>query len=226
MKEKIILMNKEIINNQAEEHYNRIRTNIQFSGSDMKTILITSTKESEGKSSVSLNLAVAFAKIGANVLLIDADIRNSILVGRVKAKQKINGLTSYLSGVSTIEETIYGTDIENLDIIPSGKYSPNPTNLLQNSKIDKMLEIFKEVYDYIIVDTAPIGLVVDAAILAKKCDGAILVTEAGRIQKKQLKKAKQDIELTGIKFLGIILNKVDESTLSYGHYGGYGRYGN
>ncbi|MGP1608587.1 MAG: polysaccharide biosynthesis tyrosine autokinase [Clostridium sp.] len=226
MKEKIILMNKEIINRQAEEHYNRIRTNIQFSGSDMKTILITSSKESEGKSSVSLNLAVAFAKIGANVLLIDADIRNSVLVGRVKAKQRINGLTSYLSGVSTIEETIYGTDVENLDIIPSGKYSPNPTNLLQNSKIDKMLEIFKEVYDYIIIDTAPIGLVVDAAILAKKCDGAILVTEAGRIQKKELKKAKQDIELTGIKFLGIILNKVDESILSYGHYGGYGRYGN
>ena len=140
------------------------------------------------------------------------------MAGRIKFNKKIEGFTSYLSGQTRIEDNIYETEIENLHIIPSGKYSPNPTNLLQNNRVDLALEVFREFYDIIIIDTAPIGLVIDASLLAKKADASILVLESGRIPKKMVRKAKLDLEQTGTKFLGVILNKVSIRELSYGGY--------
>lgn len=221
MKEKMTVIGNRIVHNKVEEYYNKIRTNIQFSGPNIKAIVITSVKENEGKSLVSLNLAISFAKLEKRVLLLDADIRNSVMAARIKFNRKIEGFTSYLSGQTRIEDNIYETEIENLHIIPSGKYSPNPTNLLQNNRVDLALEVFREFYDIIIIDTAPIGLVIDAALLAQKADASILVVESGRIPKKLVRKAKRDLEQTNTKFLGIILNKVNEKELGYGDYGGY-----
>ena len=143
------------------------------------------------------------------------------MAARIKFNRKIEGFTSYLSGQTRIEDNIYETEIENLHIIPSGKYSPNPTNLLQNNRVDLALEVFREFYDIIIIDTAPIGLVIDAALLAQKADASILVVESGRTPRKLVRKAKRDLEQTNTKFLGIILNKVNEKELGYGDYGGY-----
>ena len=216
MKEKMTVIGNRIVHNKVEEYYNKIRTNIQFSGPNIKVIVITSVQENEGKSLVSLNLAISFAKLEKRVLL-----RNSVMAARIKFNRKIEGFTSYLSGQTRIEDNIYETEIENLHIIPSGKYSPNPTNLLQNNRVDLALEVFREFYDIIIIDTAPIGLVIDAALLAQKADASILVVESGRIPKKLVRKAKRDLEQTNTKFLGIILNKVNEKELGYGDYGGY-----
>ena len=221
MKEKMTVIGNRVVHNKVEEYYNKIRTNIQFSGPNIKVIVITSVQENEGKSLVSLNLAISFAKLEKRVLLLDADIRNSVMTARIKFNRKIEGFTSYLSGQTRIEDNIYETEIENLHIIPSGKYSPNPTNLLQNNRVDLALEVFREFYDIIIIDTAPIGLVIDAALLAQKADASILVVESGRIPKKLVRKAKRDLEQTNTKFLGIILNKVNEKELGYGDYGGY-----
>ena len=218
---KMTVIGNRIVHNKVEEYYNKIRTNIQFSGPNIKVIVITSVQENEGKSLVSLNLAISFAKLEKRVLLLDADIRNSVMAARIKFNRKIEGFTSYLSGQTRIEDNIYETEIENLHIIPSGKYSPNPTNLLQNNRVDLALEVFREFYDIIIIDTAPIGLVIDAALLAQKADASILVVESGRIPKKLVRKAKRDLEQTNTKFLGIILNKVNEKELGYGDYGGY-----
>ena len=221
MKEKMTVIGNKVVQSKVEEYYNKIRTNIQFSGPNIKVIVITSVQENEGKSLVSLNLAISFAKLEKRVLLLDADIRNSVMAARIKFNRKIEGFTSYLSGQTRIEDNIYETEIENLHIIPSGKYSPNPTNLLQNNRVDLALEVFREFYDIVIIDTAPIGLVIDAALLAQKADASILVVESGRTPKKLVRKAKRDLEQTNTKFLGVILNKVNEKELGYGDYGAY-----
>lgn len=210
---------------KTEEYYNSIRTNIQFSGSELKTIVLTSVQPGEGKSTTSVNLAISFARAGFKTLLIDADTRNSVMSGTFKANGRIKGLTAYLSGNSEFIETICETNVENLSIVPSGKVPPNPTSLLQNANFNKLIETVRSWYDYVIIDTPPIGLVIDAAIIAQKCDATILVTEVGAIKRRFVLKAKEQMVQSGAQFLGVILNKVDHTTDSYGTYGSYGQYG-
>lgn len=210
---------------KTEEYYNSIRTNIQFSGNDLKTIVLTSVQPGEGKSTTSVNLAISFARAGFKTLLIDADTRNSVMSGTFKANGRIKGLTAYLSGNSEFIETICETNVENLSIVPSGKVPPNPTSLLQNANFNKLIETVRSWYDYVIIDTPPIGLVIDAAIIAQKCDATILVTEAGAIKRRFVLKAKEQMAQSGAQFLGVILNKVDHTTDGYGSYGSYGQYG-
>lgn len=220
-----LVKSKQNLYTQVEEYCNSIRTNIQFSGQDIRVIALTSVQPGEGKSTTSSNLAISFANAGFKTILIDADTRNSILTGTFKATGKVNGLTGYLSGNAYLSEAICETNVPNLSIIPSGKTAPNPTTLLQNSNFTSMIDSLKEYYDYIIIDTPPIGLVIDAAIIAQKCDGTIIVTEAGSIKRKFVQKAKEQMEQSGAAFLGIILNKVDSQLDSYGAYGNYGSYG-
>ncbi|KYP20856.1 tyrosine-protein kinase [Streptococcus parauberis] len=209
----------------AEEYYNSIRTNIQFSGRDLKVITLTSVQPGEGKSTTSANIAISFAKAGFKTLLIDADIRNSVMSGTFKADEKYEGLSSYLSGNAELSAVISHTNIENLMLIPAGHVPPNPTTLLQNSYFNFMIDTVKELFDYVIVDTPPIGLVIDSAIISQKADANILVTEAGAIKRRFIQKAKEQMEQSGALFLGIVLNKVEETLDSYGGYGGYGAYG-
>lgn len=210
---------------KTEEYYNSIRTNIQFSGNDLKIIVLTSVQPGEGKSTTSVNLAISFARAGFKTLLIDADTRNSVMSGTFKASGRINGLTAYLSGNSEFVDAICETNVENLSIIPSGKVPPNPTSLLQNANFNKLIETVRSWYDYVIIDSPPIGLVIDAAIIAQKCDATILVTESGAIKRRFVLKAKEQMAQSGAQFLGVILNKVDHTTDSYGTYGSYGQYG-
>lgn len=210
---------------KTEEYYNSIRTNVQFSGAHLKTIVLTSVQPGEGKSTTSVNLAISFARAGFKTLLIDADTRNSVMSGTFKANGKIQGLTSYLSGNSELLEAICDTNVENLSIIPSGQVPPNPTSLLQNANFNFLIDSVRTWYDYVIIDSPPIGLVIDAAIIAKKCDASILVTESGVIKRRFVIKAKDQMEQSGAQFLGVILNKVGNTVDSYGSYGAYGAYG-
>ncbi|EFR44549.1 tyrosine-protein kinase [Streptococcus pseudoporcinus] len=209
----------------AEEYYNSIRTNIQFSGRDLRVIVLTSVQPGEGKSTSSINLAVSFANAGFKTLLIDADIRNSVMSGTFKSDEKYEGLSSYLSGNADLSHVISHTNISNLMIIPAGQVPPNPTTLLQNNNFNYMIDTLREVFDYIIIDTPPIGLVIDSAIVAQKADASVLVTEAGVIKRRFVQKAKEQMEQSGAQFLGVILNKVEHTVDSYGSYGSYGNYG-
>lgn len=220
-----LLGNEKVVNKNVKEYYNTLRTNIQLLGSENKILGITSIGENEGKSTVSLNLAISLASVGLKVVLVDTDTRKSVMAGRFKIKGKINGLTNYLSGGNPIEEVIYDTDVEGLHIIPAGAVPPNPTALLQNQNFSVMLNVFRDYYDYVIVDTPPIGMVVDAAIVAQKCDGMILLVESGKNKKKAVEKAREQLEKAS-NFFGIIINKYDIKRESYGGYGGYGGYGN
>ncbi|ARE24923.2 tyrosine-protein kinase [Lactococcus cremoris] len=206
-------------------HYNSIRTNIQFSGRDLKVITLTSVQPGEGKSTTSANIAISFAKAGFKTLLIDADIRNSVMSGTFKADEKYEGLSSYLLGNAELSAVISHTNIENLMLIPAGHVPPNPTTLLQNSNFNFMIDTVKELFDYVIVDTPPIGHVIDSAIISQKADANILVTEAGAIKRRFIQKAKEQMEQSGALFLGIVLNKVEETLDSYGGYVAYASYG-
>ncbi|MBP2623954.1 tyrosine-protein kinase [Streptococcus oricebi] len=211
---------------QTEEYYNALRTNIQLSGDNIKVVALTSVQPNEGKSTTSTNLAIAFARGGYKTLLVDADIRNSVMSGVFKAKGKITGLTDYLSGNADLSQGLCETDVDNLSVIESGQVSPNPTALLQSKNFNSMLDILRKYYDYIIVDTPPLGLVIDAAIVAQQCDASILVAEAGGVKRKSVQKAKSQLEQTGTPFLGVILNKYNIELDRYGSYGNYGNYGN
>ncbi|MGX6423865.1 tyrosine-protein kinase [Streptococcus infantarius] len=212
-----------------EECYNSIRTNIQFSGRDLKVITLTSAQSGEGKSITSVNLAISFARAGFRTLLIDADTRNSVMSGTFKSKGRYDGLTSYLSGNAELSDVICDTTVDNLMIIPAGQVPPNPTSLIQNDNFKAMIETVRGLYDYVIIDTPPLGLVIDAAILAHHSDASLLVVKAGADKRRTITKLKEQLEQSGSVFLGVILNKYDihlDKYGSYGSYGGYGSYGN
>lgn len=210
---------------KAEEYYNALRTNVQLSGNNLKVIAVTSVNPSEGKSTTSTNIAWSFARAGYKTLLIDADIRNSVISGVFKSREKITGLTDYLAGTQDLSNGLCDTNIENLFVIQSGAISPNPTALLQSDNFAIMIETLRKYFDYIIIDTAPIGVVIDAAIIVQKCDASILVAEAGVAKRREVQKAISQLEHTGTPFLGVILNKFDIQRERYGSYGSYGAYG-
>jgi capsular exopolysaccharide synthesis family protein len=225
--EKITFEKREELDFRANEAYKTLRTNIQFSGDDIKVIALTSCTPNEGKSSVSFNLAISFAESGKRVILIDADLRKSVLVGRYKVGAIDIGLTHYLSGQVELQEVIFDTDIDNLNIIFSGPIAPNPSELLGNENFTDMIKKLQEEYDYIIVDTPPLGSVIDSAIVAKVMDGAILVIENNAISYHFAQNVKKQLEKSNSKILGVVLNKVNmEKNGYYGRYYGkyYGRY--
>ncbi|HEU9436802.1 TPA: capsular polysaccharide biosynthesis protein Cps4D [Streptococcus pneumoniae] len=210
---------------KAEEYYNALCTNIQFSGDKLKVISVTSVSPGEGKTTTSVNIAWSFARAGYKTLLIDGDTRNSVISGFFKSREKITGLTEFLSGTADLSHGLCDTNIENLFVVQSGSVSPNPTALLQSKNFNDMIETLRKYFDYIIVDTAPIGIVIDAAIITQKCDASILVTATGEANKRDVQKAKQQLKQTGKLFLGVVLNKLDISVDKYGDYGFYGNYG-
>ncbi|RSI87575.1 tyrosine-protein kinase [Streptococcus mitis] len=210
---------------KAEEYYNALRTNIQLSGDNLQVISITSVKPGEGKSTTSTNIAWAFARAGYKTLLVDADIRNSVMSGVFKSREKITGLTEFLSGTTDLSHGLCDTNVENLFVVQAGSISPNPTALLQSENFSTMIDTLRKYFDYIIVDTAPIGIVIDAAIITQKCDASVLVTAAGEANRKDVQKAKGQLEQTNKPFLGVVLNKFNTSAEKYGSYGEYGSYG-
>lgn len=209
---------------QYNEAMKTLRTNIQFSGTNIHVIMFTSSVPGEGKSETSFHLAVSLAQLDKRVLLIDADIRKSVLVSRYQLEQKVDGLSQYLSGQKTREEVVYETNVPNLSMIFSGPYSPNPAELLEEKLFQALVLWGRQNYDYVIIDTPPMGSVIDGAIIARSCDGAIMVIESGGISYRVLQKVKVQLEKSGCRILGTVLNKVDVHQSSYYYYGKYGKY--
>lgn len=203
---------------RSNEAYKLLRTNIQFCGGDVKTICLTSCMPNEGKSNVSFNLAVSFAESGKKVIFIDADLRRSVIVGRYKPDQAVIGLTHYLSGQNLSEEIMYETNINNLDIIFTGPVPPNPVELLGSENFLKLLKKLRADYDYVILDTPPLGSVIDSAIVAENCDGVVFVIEANAISYKFAQRVKKQLEKGNCKILGAVLNKVPTNNSRYKYY--------
>lgn len=212
---------------RTNEAYKTLRTNIQLCGSDMKVIMFTSSTPNEGKSSVSFNLAVSLAESGKKVIFVDADLRKSVLVGRYKINKKLKGLSHYLSGMCNFSDAVCATNVENFHVIFSGVVPPNPSELLGNQTFEALIMMLRAEYDYVIIDTPPLGNVTDGSVVATQCDAAVFVISAHSISYKFAQRAIEQLKMSGIKILGVVLNKVDLTGNSYyGRYYGnyYGRY--
>ena len=222
-----ITLNRNIKSDYAyNEAIKTLRANIQFSGNKVKVIMFTSSLPDEGKSDISFAVAEAFSQIGKKTLVIDADIRKSVLATRYNIHQDLNGLSQYLSGQKEFGEVLYNTDNPNLDVIFSGPYSPNPAELLEEELFESLVRSMRNTYDYVIIDTPPMANLIDGAVVAKHCDGAVIVIESGAVSYKLVQKVKAQIETTGCRILGAVLNKVDMYANGYyGKYGKYGKYG-
>jgi len=207
---------------KSKEAYKTLRTNVEFSGDNIKVVAVTSCTPNEGKSSIAYELACSFAQNGKKVLLIDADLRKSVLI-RKHFKGKVRyGLVHYLVGKYRFEDVCCETNIKNLYMTFAGPVPPNPSELLGNQRFKTMLEEAKEEYDMVIVDTPPLGSVIDSAIVAKQCDGVMLVIANGEISYRFAQKVKEQLEKAECRILGCILNKVNMS--KGGKYGYYGKY--
>ena len=172
----------EIVQNElsyeVEEEIKTLRTNLLFCGDDKKVVVITSSFQGEGKTNTAVELAKSLAAMQKKVLLVDADLRKSVLISRLNAGTVEYGLSHFLSGQCSLSDAVLSTNIQRLHIMFSGPSVKNAAELLTNERFEKMLESFREIYDYIIIDSAPLGMVIDAAIVAKQCDGAIMVIES------------------------------------------------
>lgn len=209
-----------------EEAMKILRTNVLFSSKEVKVILLTSCYPNEGKSDIAFHLAAEMGNAGKKVLLLDADIRKSTYIRRYSVNQNIQGLSQYLSGQVDRQWITYHTNFQNLDMIFAGPLAPNPSELLGDRSFGELLEEKRQEYDYIFIDTPPVGTMIDAAVVAEKCDGAILVIESDLVSYKVAQKVKEQLERSGCKILGAVLNKVDVKkdkyySSYYSHYGNY-----
>ena len=192
-----------------EEAIKTLRTNIQFTGTEVKSIVITSCYPNEGKSDVVFQLALEIGKMGKKVLVLDADIRKSSYISRFQVKQKTAGLSQYLSGQSGLQDIVYSTNFRDVDIIFAGPSAPNPSELLAQESFASLVHTMRGKYDYVLVDTPPVGSLTDAAVVARQCDGAILVVESDLVSRRVALKVKQQLEMSGCHILGAVLKKVD-----------------
>jgi len=209
----------------TQEAYKTLRTNIQFCGHDIKVIAITSVNENEGKSTVSLHIGRSFAELDKKVLVIDADMRKSVIAGRNTTANTPNGLSELLTGLKEKDECFYPVKDYSMEVVFSGPYPPNPVELLSNSKFEELLARCREEYDYVIIDTPPLGQVIDAAVVAEKCDGVIMVLGSSRVHYKQAQELVEQVEKSGAKMLGIVRNNRKKNERKYYYRKKYYRYG-
>ena len=201
------------------EAYRSVRTSIEYSNLDakLKIILVTSTQQNEGKSTVASNLAISFSKLpNKKILLIDADLRNPS-IHRVFSIGNSDGMMSILKGDKDLKSTVYNLN-ENLDILTTGVIPPNPDEILVTDKMKEFIQQIKEKYDYIFIDSPPIGIVSDASLLSQLSDGVIFVISSGEVETDFAKLAKEKLMNVDAKILGAELNKYESHNDDYGYY--------
>lgn len=207
----------------TQEAFKVLRTNLQFCGQDVKVIAVTSCNENDGKTTVALQLARSLAELGKRVLVIDADMRKSVIAGRNTNAKKAVGLSEILTGMVKLADAVYSTQYPNLQIIFAGKYPPNPVELLSGKYFKTLLAETRKVYQYVIVDTPPLGRVIDAAVVAPECDGAILVIGNTSVRYRQAQEVVAQIEKSGSKLLGVVRNNTSKKDRGY-YYSRKGKY--
>lgn len=209
------IKNKIDISWYEKEVYRTLRTNIGFTGMENQAIAVTSCDAQDGKSMVTLRLAYAMAEAGYATVLVDADMRKSILLNRLGVSRNINGLSHFLAGQAEAEDVIYTTNIPNFCLMPTGEFPINPTELLENKRFQTMISALKEDFQYIIIDTPPIGRVVDAAVIARQCDASVVVIPQDKISKMEAKRVVAQIRAANPNILGAVLSQVDSGKSGY-----------
>lgn len=201
------------------ENYRNIRTSIMLSTPDHppRVMTVTSALPQEGKTATVINLAVSFTNLGKKVLVIDGDLRKP-RIHKILRTKNTTGLSSFLVGRSSINDAVLMSEIHNLYIIPSGPIPPNPTELLNARSMETLLQDVKEHFDFVFIDSPPLVGIMDPVIIGHHSDGVLLVTWGGKIHKRLIKKARDELKKYNIRLLGVILNKVNMKKGGYGYY--------
>lgn len=215
------LIARDQVKSPITEQYRTIRTNMQFSAidEDLRSVLVTSTGPSEGKSLTTANLAIVFAQQGKKILLIDADLRKPTVHYTFRLNNTF-GLSNYLVGDYEFEKIVQKTNVDNLDIMTCGPIPPNPSELLGSKSMKKLLENSQEIYDIVIFDTPPVLAVTDSQILSNLVDGVLLVVRSKQTEKEAAKRAKDLLEKADANILGAVLNDRDVKEGGYYYYYG------
>lgn len=206
-----------------QEAYKVLRSNVQFCGQNIRTIGITSCYENEGKTTVALNLGKCFSELEKKILIIDADMRKSVILGRNSSSKDVKGLSELLTGLATFDECVYETQYPSLNIIFAGKYPPNPVELLSTTNFTELLAFVKEEYDYVIIDLPPLGAVIDAAVVAPQCDGVALIVSNDNVRYSTAQEVIAQLKTSKSKILGVIRNNTNKKNKGEYRYG-YKRY--
>ena len=209
------------LNYTSQEAINTLCTNLAFSGSDVHKIMMTSCHAGEGKSFISMNLMRTLAGLGYRVCLVDADLRRSQIKSRFGMKITSgtgNGTSHYLAGMCDLEDCLYATNIENAYIIPVGREVKNSLSLLNSGHLPVMLDALSKRFDYVLIDAPPVGVIIDAAQIARHCDGTLIVVQYNTVSRRELMSVKNQVENTGCQILGAVLNDVAFDTLSSKKY--------
>ncbi len=216
-------------NDIMAETFRSIRTNLQFvlDGPEKKVIQFTSTTSGEGKTFISSNLAMSLALLGKKVILLGLDIRKPRLAEMFGFANRTKGITAFLAGDPDDKELLFDQIIpsgvnDNLDILPAGIVPPNPAELLSKKNLDNAISFLKEKYDYVLLDTAPVGLVTDTLIIARVADASVYVCRADYTAKNDLNLVNSLYAENKLKNMSIVLNGVDMAKRKYGYYYGYG----
>lgn len=211
---------------QTAEALKTLRTNLMFCGENVRAVALTSFSASEGKSTISFQLAVSLAQAGKRVLYLDTDLRKSALRNRLHVRGKVEGLSHYLSGMANVNDLVVSTDIPGMYVMFAGVLVPNASELLGGEAFKRLIPALKDVFDYVIVDTPPLGQVIDCAIMAPQLDGTIIVMDTTNNSYKMEKRMVAQLEKSGGKILGVILNRVsfEDRGRYYGKDYAYGDY--
>ena len=199
----------------VSEAFKAIRTSLLYTGAT-KVIAITSSVPDEGKTVITTQLALQFAMLGKRVLLIDCDLRKPKLKTVLGIRGSVTGLSECLS--SQADFSIYSTNVDNLYLMLSGKIPPNSSELLSNGKMEKLLMVLKEKFDYIIIDTPPAAGAIDIQIVGKMADGVVLVIKNDAVHLSVVKNVVKQLDRNGIRIIGAVLNGVKNSDKDYYYY--------
>jgi len=220
----------------AREAVNTLCTNLSLAWGDFKKLMITSCHPEEGKSFIAMNLLRSFAELGQRVVLVDADIRASRLIGtydiQVEASQGKNviGLSAYLAGRCSLDDILGITNIPNAWMVLAGKTVINSLSLFASPRFNTLLNDLAAKFDIVLVDAPPIGTIIDPARIAESCDGMLLVIQSGSVVVQELSDVIKQIEKTKCPLLGTVLNMYDNKRYGnkryYNKYGSYGKYYN
>ena len=215
-------------NNLMSETFRNVRTNLQFMlERDKNVILVTSTISGEGKSFISANLAVSLSLLGKKVVIVGLDIRKPGLNKVFNIPQKDHGITQFLTNPSmNLMDLVQPSDINrNLFILPGGAVPPNPTELLARDGLEKAIETLKTNFDYVILDTAPVGMVTDTLLIGRTADLSVYVCRADYTRKAEFTLVNELSENKKLPNLCVAINGLDLQKKKYGYYYGYGKYG-
>lgn len=215
-------------NNLMSETFRNVRTNLQFMlGNGQKVILVTSTVSGEGKSFISANLAISLSLLGKKVVIVGLDIRKPGLNKVFNISRKEQGITQYLSDPEkNLMDFVQLSDVsKSLYILPGGTVPPNPTELLARDGLDKAIETLKKNFDYVVLDTAPVGMVTDTLLIGRVADLSVYVCRADYTRKAEFTLINELAENNKLPNLCTVINGLDLQKKKYGYYYGYGKYG-